>query len=103
MNEMKTQFGVDSTLIAEHGAVSAEVAESMAIAARERLRADIGIGTTGVAGPDELEGKPVGTVYIGISDDTITQSIRTGFPQHRRRIKHYAAINALNEIRKLIQ
>ncbi len=102
-NEMKTEFGVDSMLIAEHGAVSAEVAGAMAVATRDRLGADIGIGTTGVAGPDELEGKPVGTVYIGITDGTVTKSIRTGFPQHRRRIKHYAAMNALNEIRKLLQ
>jgi nicotinamide-nucleotide amidase len=102
-NEMKIEFGVDATLIAKHGAVSAEVAQSMAVAARIRLGADVGVGTTGVAGPDELEGKPVGTVYIGVTDGTITKSIRTGFPQHRRRIKHYAAMNALNELRKLLQ
>ena len=101
-NEMKTEFGVDAVLIAEHGAVSAEVAQDMALAARNRLGADVGVGTTGVAGPEDLEGKPVGTVYIGVSNGTITRSIRTGFPQHRRRIKQYAAMNALNELRRLL-
>jgi len=102
-NEMKIEFGVDAALINEHGAVSAEVAEAMAVAARNRLGADLGVGTTGVAGPDELEGKPVGTVYIGVTDGKLTRSIRTGFPQHRRRIKHYAAMNALNELRQLLE
>ncbi len=101
-NEMKIEFGVDAALIAEYGAVSAEVAEAMAAAARIRLGANVGVGTTGVAGPDELEGKPVGTVYVGVSDGKITRSIRTGFPQHRRLIKRYAAMNALNELRKLL-
>ncbi len=102
-NEMKVDFGVDAGLINEHGVVSAEVAEAMAVAVRNRLGSDIGVGITGVAGPDEIEGKPVGTVYIGISDGKTTKSIRTGFPQHRKRIKHYAVMNTLDEIRRLLK
>ncbi|MFO8101750.1 MAG: competence/damage-inducible protein A [Dehalococcoidia bacterium] len=101
-NEMKIEFGVDASLIAEYGAVSPQVAEAMASAARGRLGANIGLGTTGVAGPDELEGKPVGTVFIGVTDGETAKSVRTGFPQHRRRIKQYAAMDALNELRKLL-
>ena len=101
-NEIKISSGVNAGIIDTYGAVSSEVAEAMAIAAKDRLEADLGIGTTGVAGPEELEGKPVGTVYIGLTDGKTTRSVRTGFPQHRRRIKHYAAMNALNELRKML-
>ena len=101
-NEMKMAFGVDPELITQHGAVSSQVAEAMAAAARNRLGADVGIGITGVAGPDELEGKPAGTVYIGITDGIITRSIHTAFPQHRLRIKRYAAMGALAELRRLL-
>jgi len=100
--EMKIGFGVDGSLIKEFGVISAEVAEAMATAARDQMKADIGIGITGVAGPGEVEGKPVGTVYIGISDGRTTRSLRTGFPQHRRRIKRYAAMTALAELRKML-
>ncbi|MBT9161205.1 MAG: CinA-like protein [Dehalococcoidia bacterium] len=102
-NEMKVTFGVALDLITQHGAVSSPVAEAMAVAARSCLGADIGIGITGIAGPEQIEGKPIGTVYIGITDGTRTWSTRTIFPQHRRRIKLYAATEALSELRRLLQ
>ncbi len=68
-NDAKIAYGVDPALIEEHGAVSADVARAMASAARRNLGADIGIGITGVAGPDEQDGKPVGTVFIGLDHD----------------------------------
>ncbi len=101
-NEMKSVFGVDPKLITQHGAVSSPVAEAMAVAARSRLDSDIGIGVTGIAGPEELEGKPVGTIYIGITDETRTRSTVTIFPQHRRRIKLHAATGALSELRTFL-
>lgn len=67
-NEAKTELlDVPATLIAEVGAVSAEVAEAMARGALARSRADLAISVTGVAGPGGgTEAKPVGLVYIGI-------------------------------------
>lgn len=53
--------------ISEHGVVSSECALEMAENVRELLDADVGISFTGVAGPDEQEGMPVGTVFIGIA------------------------------------
>lgn len=101
-NEAKVSFGVDEGLIAEHGAVSAPVAEAMAEAARRRFGADLGVGVTGVAGPEAIEGKPVGTIYIGLAGKGISRSFHAVFPQHRSRVKHYAALSALNELRKLL-
>lgn len=67
-SEMKTALGVQAGLIEQHGVVSAEVAVDMARACREALMADYGIGVTGVVGPDELEGKAPGTIYIAVHD-----------------------------------
>jgi nicotinamide-nucleotide amidase len=60
-------LGVDAALIASQGTVDAEVAAQLAIGARERFRATYGLSTTGVAGPDPSEGKPVGTVHVAIA------------------------------------
>jgi nicotinamide-nucleotide amidase len=101
-NELKIAFGVEGELIAQHGAVSREVAEAMADAARRRLEADVGIGITGVAGPDELEGKPVGTVYTAVTDGLKKRSIQAIYPRSRPEIKHQAALGALFEMRRLL-
>lgn len=63
----KEVLSVSAETIDTHGVVSAECAKELAENVRRLLGADIGISFTGVAGPDELEGKPVGTVYIGVA------------------------------------
>jgi nicotinamide-nucleotide amidase len=60
-------LGVDATLIASRGTVDTEVAVQLAIGACERFGATYGLSTTGVAGPDPSEGKPVGTVHIAVA------------------------------------
>lgn len=60
-------LGVPTDTIDKFGVVSAETAEAMAIHSKQLLNADIGVGFTGVAGPDSLEGQPAGTVWIGIA------------------------------------
>lgn len=59
--------GVARSILDRHGAVSEATAEAMAEGAALRLGADLGIAATGVAGPAEQEGKPVGTVFVGAS------------------------------------
>ncbi|MEE9201783.1 MAG: nicotinamide-nucleotide amidohydrolase family protein, partial [Dehalococcoidia bacterium] len=101
-NEMKVALGVPRELIEEHGAVSPQVAEAMARAARERLGGDVGVGITGVAGPGEMEGKPRGTVHIGIlaGDQAATFSYRYGFP--RPQVKRWAALGAMFQLRRIL-
>ncbi|MFD7866549.1 CinA family protein [Streptomyces sp. NPDC057682] len=60
-------LGVDAGLLAERGAVDAEVARRMATGVRRVLGADWGLATTGVAGPDPQDGQPVGTVFVAVS------------------------------------
>lgn len=59
--------GVPRSVLDRHGAVSRETAEALADGARSRCGADIGVGLTGVAGPDRQEGHPAGTVFVGLS------------------------------------
>jgi nicotinamide-nucleotide amidase len=84
-NEAKVSMvGVDPGLIVEHGAVSVEVARALAEGARERFGASVGIGVTGVAGPDGgTEAKPVGFVCFSVAfgaaaavQRSLTQSAR---------------------------
>lgn len=63
----RTVLGVPGPMLAAHGAVDPRVAAAMAAGVRERLGADIGAATTGVAGPDSAEGKPPGTVHIAVA------------------------------------
>ncbi|HEY6481120.1 MAG TPA: nicotinamide-nucleotide amidohydrolase family protein [Streptosporangiaceae bacterium] len=60
-------LGVPADLLERHGAVHGTVAEAMAEGARDRLGASIGVATTGVAGPDPAEGKPVGMVFVAVA------------------------------------
>ncbi|PMD73270.1 nicotinamide-nucleotide amidohydrolase family protein [Companilactobacillus nuruki] len=64
-DEVKVQvLGMNPNLITQYTVVSAPVAQAMAELSAQKLSADIGVGFTGVAGPDPLEGNPVGTVFI---------------------------------------
>ncbi|MFI9154270.1 CinA family protein [Streptomyces sp. NPDC053367] len=59
-------LGVDTTLLEERGAVDPQVAAQMAAGVRRALGADWGIATTGVAGPEPQDGRPVGTVFVAV-------------------------------------
>lgn len=100
--EMKVRNGVNKNIIDKFGAISPETAREMAIAVRNAVGADIGIGITGIAGPDELEGKPVGTVYIGISSDKKTTAIKGNYPPQRPQVKRRAVLAALFGLRELL-
>ncbi|MTE21304.1 nicotinamide-nucleotide amidohydrolase family protein [Streptomyces sp. TRM43335] len=60
-------LGVDGGLLAERGAVDAEVARRMALGVRRVIGADWGLATTGVAGPEPQDGRPVGLVYVAVA------------------------------------
>ncbi|MDQ7880125.1 CinA family protein [Microbacterium sp. QXD-8] len=60
-------LGVDAALLADRGPVDPDIALQMAEGVRRVLRADVGLATTGVAGPDPQGGKPVGTVHVAVA------------------------------------
>ena len=100
--EARTTFGLDSQLISRYGTVSAEAAEAMATAAREKLRSSIGVGLTGVLGPMEIEGKVVGTIFVGLDDRQHRQSFMRNYPGNRLQLKQRAVTSALFELRKFL-
>ncbi|KAB7844329.1 CinA family protein [Streptomyces mobaraensis] len=69
-------LGVDGGLLAARGAVDADVARGMARGVRALLAADWGLATTGVAGPDPQDGKPVGTVFVAAAGPDGTCAVR---------------------------
>jgi len=101
-NDLKTEFaGVPAALIAEHGAVSREVAAALAEGIRFRAGATIGVGITGVAGPTGgSEEKPVGLVYIGVADDQATEVTEKRFGGDRERIRQWSTQQALDLVRR---
>ena len=103
-NELKTQFAnVPKALIDKHGAVSREVAASMAEGIRKRCLASYGVGITGVAGPGGgTEQKPVGLVYIALAGEEGTQVVERNFPGDRQRIRQFASEQALEMIRRAL-
>lgn len=99
-NELKIASGVPAHLIETHGAVSEPVAAAMAQAAHMRLNADLGVGITGVAGPEALEGKPPGTVFIGVADAKAAKASAYRFPANNRGlVKRRAVTSALLALR----
>lgn len=87
----------------EHGVVSHFTAEKMAEQSRKLIDADFGIGLTGVAGPDSLEGHPAGTVFIGIATREKVHSIRVLIGGRRRSdVRHIACLYAFNLVRQAL-
>ena len=104
-NEIKIfQLGVDPATIAAHTEVSAETAAEMAAGARARLGADIGIATTGYAGPTGgTEENPVGTVYVAVATETETRVHRLFYPRKSRDyVREAAASRVMMEVIRVV-
>jgi nicotinamide-nucleotide amidase len=85
--------------VPEGPVVTAEAAAAMAVGVRRLLNADVGIATTGVAGPAEQEGQAVGTVYLGLAHGERVESTVVRLPGDRNRIRQYGVISLLNFLR----
>lgn len=86
--------------VPEGPVVSADAAAAMAAGARRVLGADVALATTGVAGPAEQEGQPVGTVFLGLAMIDSSEAQQIKLPGDRQRIRQYAVISAVNLLRK---
>ena len=94
-------LAVPNSYLEQFGAVSAPVAEAMAMGARQTLMADVAVSVTGLAGPggDEF-GNPVGTVFIGYSDERLTMSEEYHFTGDRDTVRRLAVEAALRLVLK---
>ncbi|MDN4595745.1 CinA family protein [Leifsonia virtsii] len=98
-----TLVGVDAALLAAEGPVHPEVARQLASGIRERLAvggrpADLGVATTGVAGPDPQGGRPVGTVFVGISSAAGTRSVALELSGDRDAIRRATVAEAVHAL-----
>lgn len=96
-----TLLGVDAALLDAHGAVHPEVALQMADGVRGAVAvdgtpADLGISTTGIAGPDSPDGQPVGTVHIGVVGPGIRVTVPHVFDGDRAAIRRQAVDAAID-------
>jgi nicotinamide-nucleotide amidase len=103
-----TLLGVDAALLAEHGAVHPEVARQMAVGVRTTLAvdgrpADIGVATTGVAGPNEQDGRAVGTVYLGVAFRDTVRVISLRLSGDRSSIRAQSVEHAIEAVCQLLE
>ncbi|GHO42666.1 competence/damage-inducible protein A [Ktedonospora formicarum] len=102
--DLKVQFGVPRETIERYGVVSEETAIAMAKAVCAQLGTNFGIGITGVAGPEELDGKPVGTMYIAVAGPNgVVTGMGPGWRASRSDNKRIAVNTALNLLRLYLE
>ena len=96
--------GVPPELIAQHGAVSTEVAKALATGIRLRTGATLGLGVTGIAGPTgATEEKPVGLVHIALSSADKVEAIEKTFRGDRTRVREWTTTQALDLLRRRLR
>jgi nicotinamide-nucleotide amidase len=91
-------LGVPPELVEQYGVISAECAGAMASGCRERTGATYALATTGVAGPDLQEGKPVGTVFVGIAGPDGVSTLAMELVGDRHQIRDRACREALSAL-----
>jgi nicotinamide-nucleotide amidase len=104
-NAAKSELcGVPAATLECEGAVSQAVAEAMAEGIRKRFGSTFGIGITGIAGPGGgSEAKPVGLVFVAVSNGVRTEVVQRNFNGDRERIRWYATQLALDQLRRMLR
>jgi nicotinamide-nucleotide amidase len=103
-----TLLGVDAELLDEHGPVHPRVAEQMAEGVRAAVAvdgrpADVGIATTGIAGPASPDGQPVGTVHVGVATPVGVRSVSFRFGGDREEIRRQSVDAAISAALRMLQ
>ena len=96
-------YGVPADVMKQNGVVSQQSANAMADTVRRNLNADLGVAVTGVPGPGEFEGKPLGLAYICVTNGEQTREMEMRLPPRRVTIKRRVPNQALIELRRLIE
>jgi PncC family amidohydrolase len=94
---------VDQQIIEEHGVVSPECAKAMASGIRALAGATFGIATTGVAGPTDQEGKPPGTVFVGIAGPGLLEAVALELPGKREQVQERTVREALEAFESVLR
>jgi nicotinamide-nucleotide amidase len=91
-------LGVPHSIVEAYGVVSAECAGAMATGCRAATGATYALSTTGVAGPDQQEGKPVGTVYVGLAGPDGVTTLAMELVGDRQQVQERACREALSAL-----
>lgn len=103
-SDVKTSvLGVPADVVSEHGVVSAECARAMAEGVRSVIGADWGLATTGVAGPDRQEDKPVGTVWIAVAGPSGVTSRLLALEGDRHEIREATCVEVTALLDRLLR
>lgn len=94
---------VDERIIDQHGVVSPECAKAMAAGVRALTGATYGLATTGVAGPSEQEGKPPGTVFVGISGPGFLEAVALELDGKRQQVQERTVREALGAFEEVLR
>ena len=103
LEEKSKMLDISEQELKKHGVVSEFTAQKMAEQARFKTQSDYGVSLTGVAGPDSLEGHPVGTVFIGLAHAKGTEVIKANIAgRSRADVRQIAVMHAFNLVRKAL-
>jgi nicotinamide-nucleotide amidase len=98
----RSALGVGTAVLKKFGAVSEETASEMARGVRKMSGSDVALAVTGIAGPEPVEGKEVGLVYIAVAVGDMVESKGMKFTGSREDIKKQAALEALTMLRRVL-
>jgi PncC family amidohydrolase len=98
-----SMLDVDERIIDEHGVVSPECARAMASGVRALTGATFGLATTGVAGPGDQEGKPAGTVFVGIAAPGLLEVVALELSGRRKQIQDRTCEEALTALEAILR
>lgn len=98
--DVLASWNISAELLAQTPLVSKPIVEALAIAVREKLGADVGLGVCAVPGPAEMQGVAAGTIVVGVDLNGSVTSYLFTFRTKPSEVKRFAAINALNLLRR---
>lgn len=98
----KEMLGVDAALLDAYGAVSAQVAQAMAVGALRHSQADVAVAITGVAGPGASEHKPAGLVFIGLAAGDELRVLENRFEGGRGEVRAQTVEMAISQLAELV-
>jgi nicotinamide-nucleotide amidase len=102
--ELKSSLlDVDPALIGEHGVISPQCAKAMASGVRAVTGASFGVSTTGVAGPAEQEGRPAGTVFVGIAGPGLLEAVALELAGKRQQIQERTCREAIGALEAVLR
>ncbi len=103
INSKKSILGISDSVLKKHGMISEKMAVAMAISVRKMSRTDISLSITGIAGPEKIEEKEVGLVYIAVSTEDLIESTGLQFKGNRENIKKEASLEALRFLHRILR